>query len=114
MMNASVALDPDSLMPTYHLTTGVPGSSYAMSVASHLGLPDEIMERAELLLEPQYKRFEDWLSELQGERSRLQARLRDAEGGAGRGRGHAAGGRGGARTTWRAGGRSWSPRCAAS
>ena len=79
MMNASVALDASTLRPTYQLTMGIPGRSYAMSVASHLGLPEAIMESAQSLLEPQYLRFEDWLNELQNERSQLQTRLQEAE-----------------------------------
>ena len=79
MMNASVELDPDTLRPTYHLTIGIPGRSYAMSVAAQLGLPEEIMEKAESLLEPQYMRFEDWLSELQSDRRTLQQRLEEAD-----------------------------------
>ena len=79
MMNASVTLDADTLRPTYLVTMGIPGRSYAMSVASHLGLPETIMENAQALLEPQYLRFEDWLSGLQNERSQLQTRLQEAE-----------------------------------
>ena len=79
MINASVELDPATLRPTYRLTLGIPGRSYAMSVAAQLGLPADIMERARSLLEPQYLRFEDWLNELQKERSLLQVRLEEAE-----------------------------------
>ncbi len=79
MMNASVQLDPDSLQPTYHLTLGIPGRSYAMAIAASLGLPAPIMDSAQALMEPQYLRFEDWLSELQRERAQLQAAQRDAE-----------------------------------
>lgn len=79
MMNASVQLDPDSLQPTYHLTLGIPGRSYAMAIAASLGLPSPIMDSAQALLEPQYLRFEDWLSELQRERAQLQTAQRDAE-----------------------------------
>ena len=77
MMNASVELDPETLRPTYHLTVGVPGRSYAMSVASQLGLPADIMDSARSLLEPQHLRFEDWLNELHGERQALQQRLHE-------------------------------------
>ncbi len=77
--NASVDLDPVTLQPTYRLTMGVPGRSYAMAVASSLGLPKEIFEAAQSLLEPQHLRFEDWLTELQKERHRLQQRLQEAE-----------------------------------
>lgn len=79
MMNASVDLDPSTLTPTYHLTLGVPGRSYAMSVAEQLGLPDAILEGARSLLEPQHLRFEDWLNELQGDRQQLKARLQEAD-----------------------------------
>ena len=79
MMNASVQLDPNSLAPTYHMTLGIPGRSYAMAIAASLGLPQAIMRNAESLMEPQHLRFEDWLTELQRERSQLQATLMEAE-----------------------------------
>lgn len=79
MTNASVDLDADTLQPTYHLTLGVPGRSYAMSVAAQLGVPEEIMAEAQSLLEPNYRRFEDWLGELQNERDRLKQKIEEAE-----------------------------------
>jgi DNA mismatch repair protein MutS2 len=79
MANASVDLDPGSLLPTYHLTLGAPGRSYAMSVATHLGLPDDIMEEARSLLEPRHMLFEDWMKELQAERDELKGRLEEAD-----------------------------------
>jgi DNA mismatch repair protein MutS2 len=79
MMNASVDLDPATLRPTYLLTLGVPGRSYAMSVAAKLGLPDHIMEAARSLLEPQHTRFEDWLNELHHDRQQLKSRLQEAD-----------------------------------
>ena len=79
MMNASVDLEPNSLRPTYHLTMGIPGRSYAMSVARRLGLPEEIMDEAARLMEPQYMQFEDWLDELQGQRMQLKTMLQEAE-----------------------------------
>ena len=79
MMNASVQLDADSLTPTYYLTLGIPGRSYAMAIAASLGLPERILEDAQSSIEPQYLRFEDWLTELQRERNQLQAALLEAE-----------------------------------
>jgi DNA mismatch repair protein MutS2 len=78
MANASVELDAKTLRPTYHLTPGVPGRSYAMSVAEQMGLTEGIMERARELLEPQHLRFEDWLDELQGERQQIKEKLEAA------------------------------------
>ena len=79
IMNASVDLDPNTLDPTYRVTVGVAGRSYAMTVAERLGLPEEIMRNAESLLEPQFRRFEDWLNELNQERAQLQVTLDQAE-----------------------------------
>ena len=72
VMNASFQLDPDTLEPTYEMTVGVPGRSYAMAVAERLGLPAEILEEARSLIEPRHLLFEDWLNELQRERRRIQ------------------------------------------
>ena len=79
MMNASVQLDPNSLAPTYRLTLGMPGRSYAMAIAASLGLPQAVLDSAQAAIEPQYLRFEDWLTELQRERDSLQTLLRKAE-----------------------------------
>ncbi len=46
VMNASVEFDPVSLMPTYRLAIGRPGRSSAILVASRLGMPNGILERA--------------------------------------------------------------------
>ena len=72
MMNASFQLDPDTLEPTYRMTIGVPGRSYAMAVAERLGLPSEILEESRSLMEPRHLLFEDWLNELQRDRRRIQ------------------------------------------
>ena len=78
LMNASFQLDPDTLQPTYEMTIGTPGRSYAMAVAERLGLPSEILEEARELIEPQHLLFEDWLTELQRERQQLLTNVEEA------------------------------------
>ena len=78
MMNASFQLDPDTLGPTYDMTIGTPGRSYAMAVAERLGLPSDVLEEARSLIEPQHLLFEDWLNELQRERQQLQENVEQA------------------------------------
>ncbi len=78
MMNASFQLDPDTLKPTYRITIGIPGRSYAMAIAERLGLPKRLLDEARSLMEPQHLLFEDWLNELQRERTQLQASVEEA------------------------------------
>ncbi len=79
MINASVDLRPDTLDPTYHLTLGLPGRSYALIIASRLGLPPDIIDYARQSLSPQDLAAEDLLKELQEERSLVEKLRRDAE-----------------------------------
>jgi len=46
MENASFEFDRESLKPTYRLQTGIPGSSYAVEIASRLGMPQDITDNA--------------------------------------------------------------------
>ena len=79
MANASVELDPQTLAPTYKLTVGLPGSSYALAIASRLGLDDVTVAQARSFLGPVHRETEGILKELHEER-RLAAQLsKDAE-----------------------------------
>lgn len=85
--NASVGFDIETLTPSYQLTIGVPGSSFAVRIAERLGLPDKIVERARQVLEGQdhhsveevLARLEDQMNELQKEQKRLQHTRHEAE-----------------------------------
>ena len=74
-LNASVELDPKTLAPTYRLTLGLPGRSYALAIAARLGLGPEVVERARSLLTSGHRRLEGLLTELQEERHEA-ARMR--------------------------------------
>ena len=71
-VNASVELDPSSMLPTYHLVTGIPGRSYALNVASLLGLPQDILDKARLMLDDKHIEAERLLDQLQTERNELR------------------------------------------
>ena len=48
--NASCEFDLETLAPSYRLVIGLPGESRALAIARRLGLPTELVERAEALL----------------------------------------------------------------
>ena len=76
MLNASVDLDPATLAPTYRLTLGLPGRSYALTIASRLGLPQGIIDDAGAGISPAELATETLLRELQQERRTVE-RLKD-------------------------------------
>lgn len=70
MMNSSVELEAQSLAPSYKLTTGLPGRSYALTVASRLGIPKKVVKEAHSLLSDTHRSTESFLEDIQQERSR--------------------------------------------
>ncbi|MEX2031977.1 MAG: endonuclease MutS2, partial [Dehalococcoidia bacterium] len=70
--NASVEFNLETLRPTYRLTIGLPGQSNALAIASNLGMPRDVIERARAGL----SREERDLEALRGD---LRAQLSAAE-----------------------------------
>ena len=64
MRNASFTLDNTTLQPTYSMSFGVIGSSYAMDVAKELGLPESILKLAKDNISTNSKNTQKWLNEI--------------------------------------------------
>ena len=79
MENASVEFNPDTLLPTYRLLMGVPGSSNAFNISRRLGLSEEIVHNAGDFLNEEHVHMEDVLQGLEGERRRFESRSREVE-----------------------------------
>jgi len=79
MVNASVDLDPTTLEPTYHVTLGLPGRSYALTIAARLGVPKEVIDDALASISPVERVTENLLQELQQERRVVDALRQEAE-----------------------------------
>ncbi len=71
LANASVELDPDTMMPTYQVLMGIPGRSYALLVARHLGMPSDLLKEAQSMLDPSRAEAETILQQLQRERAEV-------------------------------------------
>tara|TARA_B100000749_G_scaffold46158_1_gene32405 strand:+ start:19145 stop:21586 length:2442 start_codon:yes stop_codon:yes gene_type:complete len=79
MVNASVDLDPTTLEPTYHVTLGLPGRSYALTIAARLGVPQEVIDDARSGISPVEQATEGLLQELQQERRVVEELREEAE-----------------------------------
>ena len=70
--NASVGFDLATMIPTFKLMMGVPGSSSALAVARRFGMPATVIERAERFLSREDQQFEAVVKKLHDERAALQ------------------------------------------
>ncbi len=76
--NACTEFDPGTLAPTYRLIFGVPGQSAALETAQRLGLAPGVIQRARAIYSEKDHRAETLLSELTGQRLRLEKQLDEA------------------------------------
>ncbi len=79
MTNASVELDPGTLAPTYRLTVGLPGRSYALTIANRMGMDPQTLERARSLLSVEHRRTDELLGQLEEERHLAETQRRAAQ-----------------------------------
>ncbi len=77
--NASCEFDVETLSPTYRLLIGVPGKSNAFAISSKLGLPKEIIDKANSLVDEDARSFEDVVTGLEQTRKELEAEQQKAE-----------------------------------
>ena len=76
--NASCEFDVETLRPTYKLIIGTPGKSNAFAISAKLGLPAEIVARANELVGTENKKFEHMLGELEALRFETEKKLAEA------------------------------------
>ena len=79
MANASVELHPSTLAPTYRLATGLPGRSYALTIAQRMGIDETTVEHARSLLSEDHRRAEELLRKLEEERSLAEKHRKSAQ-----------------------------------
>ena len=64
VLNASMGFDEGTLEPTYVLHTGMPGKSAGLEIATRLGMPEDIMNRARAAMSDRERDLSRFLSEL--------------------------------------------------
>ncbi|PWU05263.1 MAG: endonuclease MutS2 [Terriglobia bacterium] len=65
VINGSMGFDETTLEPTFQLRLGLPGKSAGLEIATHLGMPEDIMRRARHSLSDRERDVTRFLSELQ-------------------------------------------------
>lgn len=70
-LNAAMQFDLKSLQPTFRFSPGIPGDSFAIEVASSLGLEAPLIERAQALSGSQNLEFTELLKKMQAEKKAL-------------------------------------------
>lgn len=70
--NCSVGFDINTLKPTYKLFIGVPGESHALTIASSLGLKEEIINNAKNLLGEEHKEKEFIITKMKSDQEIIE------------------------------------------
>ena len=77
VLNASMGFDEQTLQPTYVLRLGAPGKSAGLEIASRLGLPAEVIERARGRMSTNERDIAGFLEELHRRLDRVAEREMD-------------------------------------
>ncbi len=77
--NGSMQIEPETLQPTFVFRPGLPGSSYTFEIARKLGIPEEVILRAERRSGPGTKKLEDLIADLSKSYIRYSEEMRRHE-----------------------------------
>ena len=79
VVNGSLQFDAIELAPTYRLIKGIPGQSYGLSIARRLGVPADVLARAETRLPVGERNVNVLLADLEARDAALAEREREAQ-----------------------------------
>lgn len=67
-VNGAMLYDRQHLRPTFQLSIGNPGSSFALEIARNTGLPSDVIERAKEIVGSEYVNIDKYLLDIQRDR----------------------------------------------
>ncbi|MDX1409047.1 MAG: Smr/MutS family protein, partial [Saprospiraceae bacterium] len=79
VVNGAMVFDQETMAPSYQLSVGVPGSSFAFEIAERTGLQKAVIRYARQRAGKQSRSMEDLLIDLERQRAALESRLKSVE-----------------------------------
>ena len=79
LVNGAMRYDVDKLEPMYQLEIGKPGSSFALEIASKIGISKEILQYAKDNIGEERVRYDRLLTQLENEKNQYTSLLADAK-----------------------------------
>ena len=79
LVNGAMRYDVDRLEPLYQLEIGKPGSSFALEIASKIGISKEILEYAKANIGEERVRYDRLLTQLENEKNQYSILLAEAK-----------------------------------
>ncbi|SFU16670.1 DNA mismatch repair protein MutS2 [Algoriphagus locisalis] len=79
MVNGAMRYDVDKLEPIYQLEIGKPGSSFALEIASKIGIPKEILKYAKEQIGEERVRYDRLLTQVENEKNQYATLLADVK-----------------------------------
>lgn len=79
LVNGAMRYDVDKLEPMYELEIGKPGSSFALEIASKIGISKEILQYAKDNIGEERVRYDRLLTQLENEKNQYTSLLADAK-----------------------------------
>ena len=79
LVNGAMRYDVERLEPIYQLEIGKPGSSFALEIASKIGLSKEILSYAKDHIGEERVRYDRLLTQLEGEKNQYAGLLKDVK-----------------------------------
>ncbi|WPR73892.1 endonuclease MutS2 [Algoriphagus sp. NG3] len=79
MVNGAMRYDVDKLEPLYQLEIGKPGSSFALEIASKIGIPKEILKYAKDQIGEERVRYDRLLTQVENEKNQYSTLLADVK-----------------------------------
>jgi len=76
--NGAMEFDQQTLTPTYRFRAGIPGSSYALAMATRMGFPPLIMDRSREILGSKHAKLDALIIELEASAQAARKELEEA------------------------------------